>query len=222
MKRIKYLIIASLAALIILLMITYLINSNENSEYINVAMVSEDINEGEELSHSNIKWIKISLPKSNLDNKYITESNISNYNGYILNKSLVQDELVLKEFLVNKEEYLDKTEGLEYIALPIKSSTEGVCYKIKKGDMISVYYTAKRKLVDSVLNDKKKIYSVATSDTLVTCLLYENIEIMATTDNLGKDAEGTSITDIVVRLTQEQILELANLKEQGIFTISLK
>jgi len=97
-----------------------------------------------------------------------------------------------------------------------------VCYKFKKGDRISVYYTAKKKLVDSVLKDKKKIYSVATSETLVTCLLYDNLEIIAMTNNIGQDVSGTSITDIVVRLTGEEAMELANLKEQGTFTLTIK
>ena len=123
---------------------------------------------------------------------------------------------------LTEEEYLEKKENMEYIALPVKSATEGVCYKLKKGDIISVYYTAKKKLVDSVIKDRKKIYSVATTETLVTCLLYENLEIIAMTNNTGQDTTGANITDIVVRLTQEQAMELANLKEQGTFTIAIK
>ena len=130
--------------------------------------------------------------------------------------------MICKANLIQSEEFLAKVEGMEYIALPIKSATEGVCYKLKKGDRITVYYTAKKKLVDGVLKDKKKIYSTGTSETLVTCLLYENLEIIAMTNNIGQDTSGTTVTDIVVRLSQSEALELANLKEQGTFTLAIK
>lgn len=221
MSRIKYIIMASFIALMVLLGVIYVINFNSDKKYIKIAVASKDINEGEKIENANINWVKIELEKIEKDN-YLTEANISEYRSELLNSDVKRGAVLLKSFLVKEEDYLKKIENLEYIALPIKSATEGVCYKIKRGDKIAVYYTAKKKLVDEILKDKKKIYGAATSETLVTCLLYENLEIIALTNNLGQDTTGTSITDIVVRVTQEQAIELANLKEQGTFTLSIK
>jgi len=221
MDRIKYIIIACVIALLVLGTVTYLINLNINKSYINVAVANSKINEGEKISTKNISWVKLDTSNVDVEN-YITENNINSMTDYVLSNSLEKGQVIWKKNLIKNEEYLETTEGLEYIALPVKSATEGVCYKFKKGDRISVYYTAKKKLVDSVLKDKKKIYSVATSETLVTCLLYDNLEIIAMTNNIGQDVSGTSITDIVVRLTGEEAMELANLKEQGTFTLTIK
>lgn len=219
MNRTKYIIVASVVSLVVLVATSYIISLNKEKSFVSVAVAKNNMEEGMDVNDSNITWVKIETSKIDVDN-YITET-ISTYNNYVLSSKVEKGQVITKSQLIKKEEYLEKVEGLQYIALPIKSATEGVCYKIKKGDKISVYYTAKKKLVDGVLQDKKKIYSVGTSDTLVTCLLYENIEIMATTNNVGSEASGTTITDIVVRLTEDEALELANLKEQGTFTLAV-
>lgn len=221
MRRIKYIIISASLALIILLVITYIINFSVNKTYINIAILSKEVKEGEKINSSNVEWVKIESSKINISN-YITEKSISDLEPYVINFNAKKGQIIWKDYLVKQEDYIEKVDGLEYIALPIKSATEGVCYKIKKGDKIAVYYTAKNKLVEQLIKEKKKIYSASTSESLVTCLLYEDLEIIALTNNIGKDAEGNNITDIVVRLTQEQALELANLKEQGTFTLSIK
>jgi len=221
MKRIKYIIIASVISLIILFIISYIVNMNVNKSYISIAVAMNEINKGERVSNENVIWVEVDASKLNVEN-YITEDNIKSLNKYVLNNNVEKGQVIWKNYLIKSEEYLENEEGFEYIALPVKSSTEGVCYKIKKGDKVSVYYTAKKKLVENVLSDKKKIYSVATSETLVSCLLYENLEIIATTNNIGQDIIGNGITDIVVKLTQEQALELVNLKEQGTFTLAVK
>lgn len=221
MNRIKYIIVACVVAALVLCGVSYIINLNVNKAYINVAVATTELKEGDTISNDNINWVK--LDASNLDeDNYVTENNINSIKGCILGNELQKGQVIWKNDLINKEEYLEKIEGIEYIALPVKSATDGVCYKLKKGDKISVYYTAKRKLVDSVLKDKKKIYSVATSETLVTCLLYDELEIIAMTNSIGQDVTGTSITDIVVRVTAEQAMEIVNLKEQGTFTLAVK
>lgn len=221
MNRIKYIIISSLIALIVLSIVTYFINLKTNETFVEIAIANNDIKEGESLTVKNIKWIKVDTTRINKEN-YITRDNAQGYQGYILNTNIYNGQVICKVNLIQSEEFLAKVEGMEYIALPIKSATEGVCYKLKKGDRITVYYTAKKKLVDGVLKEKKKIYSTGTSETLVTCLLYENLEIIAMTNNIGQDTSGTTVTDIVVRLSQNEALELANLKEQGTFTLAIK
>ena len=221
MNRIKYIIISSLIALIVLLVVTYVINLKENETFLEIAIANNDIKEGEGLAVKNIKWIKVDTTRINRE-IYITRENIEKYKGHLLNTNVYNGQVICKTNLIQSEEFLTKIEGMEYIALPVKSATEGVCYKLKRGDKITVYYTAKKKLVDSVLKDKKKIYSTNTSETLVTCLLYENLEIIAMTNNIGQDTVGATVTDIVVRLSQSEALELANLKDQGTFTLAIK
>lgn len=190
-----------------------------NKDIVEIPIVTKDINEGDEISQ-NISYIEIKLKTVEKDilTNIVKKEEIVNM---VASKNISKGEILVKNKLISKENYLIKTENLEYVSLPVKNATEGVAYRIKSGDKINVYYTAKRKLVESILKNKVKVYSTNKEDTMVTCLLYQNIEVVALTNNLGIEVADGTATNILVRITSEEILEFANLKEQGIFTYTL-
>lgn len=210
-------LISATLALIVILLITYILNVIENKNVITIPIVTKDIDQGSALTY--IDYVEVNL---NGINKSVLENiiNKEELKKLVANISLLKGEILLKDKTVSKEEYLTRVENLEFVSLPIKSG-EGVTSKLKKGDKINVYYTAKRKSVEGIIKSKIKVYSSNKEETTVTCLLYQNVEVLSITNNLGVEVTDGTGTNILVRLKGEEVLELANLKEQGIFTYSL-
>ncbi|MBR6688648.1 MAG: hypothetical protein IKL68_01365 [Clostridia bacterium] len=215
----KKILISAVITLVILLLSIGVLELVSNKDIVEIPIVTKDINEGDEISQ-NISYIEIKLKTVEKDilTNIVKKEEIVNM---VASKNISKGEILVKNKLISKENYLIKTENLEYVSLPVKNATEGVAYRIKSGDKINVYYTAKRKLVESILKNKVKVYSTNKEDTMVTCLLYQNIEVVALTNNLGIEVADGTATNILVRITSEEILEFANLKEQGIFTYTL-
>ena len=86
---------------------------------------------------------------------------------------------------------------------------------------MAVYYTAKTKDVSNAIRDKQRLYSTNDSTGLVTCLLFETVEVISTHDRTGKETKDSIVTDILVRLNKEEAILVANLKSQGTFDIVL-
>lgn len=219
MTNVKKILISAVITLVILLLSIGVLELVSNKDIVEIPIVTKDINEGDEISQ-NISYIEIKLKTVEKDilTNIVKKEEIVNM---VASKNISKGEILVKNKLISKENYLIKTENLEYVSLPVKNATEGVAYRIKSGDKINVYYTAKRKLVESILKNKVKVYSTNKEDTMVTCLLYQNIEVVALTNNLGIEVADGTATNILVRITSEEILEFANLKEQGIFTYTL-
>lgn len=219
MTSIKKILISAVIALIILLISTGVLNIITNKDVIQVPVLSKNLQEGLELD-GNVIYLEIKL---NGISKDILENIVKKeeLNNLVASRDLLKGEILLMDKIISKDEYLIKMENLEYISLPIKDATEGVAYKLKKGDKINVYYTAKKRLVDGLLNNKTKVYSTNKEETLVTCLLEQDVEVISLTNNMGLEVTDGTATNIIVRLPRDKILEITNLKEQGIFTYSL-
>ncbi len=219
MSNIKKILISAIIALIIVLISTCILDIVSNKDVMPVPIIIKDISEGAKLEN-NVSYIEIKLKdiKDDVLENIVKKEELKNV---VASRGLLKGEILLKEKMILEEEYLVKMEDLEYISLPIRDATESVAYKIKKGDKINVYYTAKRRLVDGVLKNKMKVYSTNKEETLVTCLLEENLEVIALTNNMGIEVTDGTATNLVVCLPRDKILEITNLKEQGIFTYSL-
>ncbi len=218
MSRVKKILISAAISLGILLIATYIVNFNQNKNVVKIPVVLTDIKEGMDLDK--IEYLKIKI--SGIDKKIFGDiPNKQDIKNGVANKTLNVGEILLKSKIVSKEEYLAKVQDTEIISLPIKGATEGVSYKLKKEDKINVYYTAKKKAVDGILKTKIKVYSTNKEETMVTCLLLQNLEVISLTNNMGVETTDGTATNILVRLSSEDVLMVANLKEQGVFTYSL-
>lgn len=219
MSNIKKILISAVIALVVIVISISISDMLEKKDIIVIPVLSKDIEEGAYIKEY-ISFVQVK--KKNL--KEDVFSNIAKgkeIENKVALKELKKGEIILKDKISSKEEYIAKVQDYEYISLPIKSATEAASYRIKKGDRINVYYTAKRKAVDNVLKEKIKIYSSNKEEAMLTCLLYQNVEVIAITNNMGIDTTDGTATDILVRLKKNEVLEYANLKEQGVFTFSL-
>lgn len=218
MSKIKKILVSSVIALIVIAIAAFVIKLIDNKNVILVPVATSNIEEGSKLSDVAYVQVKLkNIAKDVLENM-VKEQDLFKY---VAKNSIQKGETLIKDKVILKEEYLEKTENLEYVSLPIKGATEGVAYKLSVGDKINVYYTAKRKSVEGILKSKLKVYSSTKEESMVTCLLYQNVEVVMVTNNLGVEVTDGSATNILVRLKSEEVLELANLKEQGVFTYSL-
>ncbi len=196
----------------------YIVTFNQNKNVVKVPIVLTNIKEGMALDTIEYLQIKVSGINKKIFEDIPDKQDIKNA---VANKTLNVGEIILKDKIVSKEEYLAKIQDTEIISLPIKGATEGVSYKLKKEDIINVYYTAKKKAVDGILKAKIKVYSTNKEEAMVTCLLLQNVEVISLTNNMGVETSDGTATNILVRLKAEDVLMVANLKEQGVFTYSL-
>ena len=218
MSRVKKILISAAISLGILLIATYIVNLNQSGNTVEIPFALTNIKEGMKLDK--IKYLEVNM--SSVDKKIFDNiPSTSDIKNGVANKELNVGEVLLKNKIISKEEYLSKTQDTEIVSLPIKGATEGVSYKLKKMDKINVYYTAKKKAVDGILKNKIKVYSTNKEETMVTCLLLQNIEVIALTNNMGAETIDGTATNVLVRLKAEDVLMVANLKEQGTFTYSL-
>lgn len=218
MSRVKKILISAAISLGILLIATYIVNLNQSGNTVEIPFALTNIKEGMKLDK--IKYLEVNM--SSVDKKIFDNiPSMSDIKNGVANKEVNAGEVLLKNKIISKEEYLSKTQDTEIVSLPIKGATEGVSYKLKKMDKINVYYTAKKKAVDGILKNKIKVYSTNKEETMVTCLLLQNIEVIALTNNMGAETIDGTATNVLVRLKAEDVLMVANLKEQGTFTYSL-
>lgn len=218
MSRVKKILISAAISLGILLIATYIVNLNQSGNTVEIPFALTNIKEGMKLDK--IKYLEVNM--SSVDKKIFDNiPSTSDIKNGVANKEVNAGEVLLKNKIISKEEYLSKTQDTEIVSLPIKGATEGVSYKLKKMDKINVYYTAKKKAVDGILKNKIKVYSTNKEETMVTCLLLQNIEVIALTNNMGAETIDGTATNVLVRLKAEDVLMVANLKEQGTFTYSL-
>ena len=220
MSKVKKILISATISLGLLLLSMFLVTFLNNKKVVEIPVVISKIEQGEKIDLNKIQIVEVNVNKIKRD-VFVNVLNKETLKDKVAKIPLSVGEIVIDNKVIDQEEYLKSIAGMAYVSLPVKSCTEGVSYKISKGDKINVYYTAKQKAVDNVIKSKTKIYSTNKEETMVTCLLYENVEIVALTNNLGVEVADGTITDIVVMLEQNEILEFVNLKEQGVFTYSL-
>ena len=85
-----------------------------------------------------------------------------------------------------------------------------------------MYFTAKLRDVSSAIKSKRRIYSNNLQEGYVTCLLFENIDVVSKTDSTGKENSSNLVTNIIVRLKEDDALLASNLKNLGTLDIITK
>lgn len=219
MSNIKRIIISASIALVILIVCNMLLGVKDKKSYIEVPIAIKPIIKGESIEKDKINWIKV---KESDETKEIYEiARETTLSDSIAKNNIECGQIITSENIVSKDEYLKSEDNMSYVAIPVSNTTEAVGYKIEKGNNITVYYTAKRRLVSEALKDKERIYGANVDEALVTCKLLENVEIISVNNSTGEEGDKTSITDVVVRTENSNAMLIANLKEQGVFYIAL-
>ena len=221
MDKTKKIIISLSISLVFLLVLNYFMISSTNSKYIEVTVFKQSMLKGKKIEAKDLTTIQI---KKTRENEVLLQGVISSETGIIgqvLNVDVEQGELVTNAKVVSENEVLEKDINYRYISIPINNLSYPTCTSLKKGDKVTVYYTAKTKDVSNAIKDKQRLYSTSEATGLVTCLLFETVEVISTHDSTGKETKDSIVTDILVRLNKEDAILVANLKSQGTFDIVL-
>lgn len=208
-KRILMSLCVSLVLLIIF-NIVYLRLKKEDEQQ--VLVVTKSIATGESITLKNTKMVTIKTDKK--DSEYITDLPKESFSAYALKAGqILTSDLIENNSEENLEEY-------EYISLPITDADDAVSYKLKKGSIVNIYYTAKYSDVSEVLTGSTNAqYGSKSSESIITTKLYEKIEVIDLTDSVGQ--ESGLYTQIQIRVKKEDATRLVCLKELGIFTLTM-
>lgn len=221
MDKTKRIIISLSISLVVLLVLNYFMISSFNSKYIEVSVFKESMLKGKKIEARDLTTMQIKKTKENealLQNAITSRTSVI---GKILNVDVEKGELVTDTNVIAENEILEQDINYSYISIPISNLSYPTCTSLKKGDKVSVYYTAKTKDVSNAIKDKQRLYSTNEATGLVTCLLFETVEVISTHDSTGKETKDSIVTDILVRLNKEDAILVANLKSQGAFDIVL-
>ena len=220
MDKTRKVIISLSLALVIVLILNFIMSSTINSKFIEAYVFSKDILKGSKITKDCITIVKI---KADSNSQAILENTLNKEEilDKIISKDVYSGEIVSKDKIA-LEESLKEIENFEYISLPVGVSSYATANKLKRGDKIIIYFTAKNKEVEKAISDTAKIYSSTNAETLVTSRLLEGVEVISTRNNTGNTIGSDGIvTDILVRLTKDESMLVANLKSQGTFDIVL-
>lgn len=211
MSKNKIILIALIVSLVILIVFNIIYNKHIKEEVIQAYILTEDVIKGEIISSEKIEKVEIS---SNLKGiEYITEITEPLYAASLLKEGQV----LTSKNLITKQE---NDKGYEYISIPITTSDDAIAYKIKKGSVINIYFTGKVKQVENVLQIKNNtIYSSNENEAIISTMLFERISVAGVYDSLGSN--DTLFTQIVIMVSKEDAVRIINLKQLGIFTLTL-
>lgn len=219
MERKRKLIISLGISLVLIIALNFVIISRVNANFVEVLIFKKDMLKGKVIESKDITNIQI---KKNKENEGLLKTvDKNNIVGKILLEDVNKGDLVSENKFTTKEEALEQVEDINYISIPISNLSYAACNKLSKGDKIALYYTAKAKDVSNAIKDKKRLYSNNVPEGEVTCILFEDVEVMSLHDNTGKEVKEGAVTDILIRLKKEDVMLVSNLKKQGTFDIVL-
>ncbi len=219
MDKTKKIILSLGISLVILLVINYVVISYTNSTYIEVPVFKEAMLKGKQIEGKDIISIQVKKTKENEDLlKNVLNQDVK---GKVLLQDVLKGELVTSEKFTSSDSILEYDENYKYISIPINDLSYPTCTKLMRGDKVTIYYTAKNKDVSNAIKDKTRLYSNTEKEGLVTCLLFEEVEVISIHDSTGKETKENVVTDVLLRLNKEDAILVANLKLQGTFDIVL-
>ena len=219
MDKTKKIVISLAISLVALIVLNFIAISYTNSDYVEIPVFKESMLKGKTVEMRNISTIQVKKTK---ENEMLFQSVITNsFEGKVLAKDVFQGEIVTVDKFISAEAVLEENSNFSYISIPINDFSYPTCSKLKRGDKVAVYYTAKTKDISNAIRDKQRLYSNTEREGLVTCLLFDEIEVISIHDSTGKETKDNIITDILVRVNKDDAIVIANLKSQGTFDIVL-
>lgn len=224
-------LIILVSSVFIYIIIIFIYNKINASNYNEAFVLKNDVLRGQTLKESDFKQIKLK------ENDIITNLGIfitDKIENYVPRKDLSKGCILLKEDVIEKNEYNKSAEDTEIISIKISNPEDIVSYQIEKNSIVNLYYTGKLKLAKGILEDID-LPSIATKNSnidseYVTIKLIENIKVIDLFDKYGNviergnyvKNEASKIDTIMFELKKDLVIKINNLKKYGEFSISIK
>lgn len=212
MNNIKKITIAFLVALVLVVIIE-IVWSKFGTKQTSIYVAVKEIYKGEKILETDIK--KISLNHVSDISKYINNDIV----GKIAKNNISSDKIISSEDITQKELELEDNESYEYITIEVKSISDSLAYQIKKGDYINVYYTTKNKKLENLFIGKEEVIQ---NDLSITYRIFENTKVIGLYNTIGQEVkDGNQYNGIMLRVKREDAMFVSNIKDEGVFTISI-
>ena len=224
MKRINILVISGCIAVILFVVLTVIQNKIvRKEEMIPVYMAKIDIMPDMKINKSDYKEFLVPISLTIEGNVVLNEGDLEDkYAKNIINKG----QIIFKQDIALKEELkiIEAIDGLERIALKIKSSENAVAYQIKPKDRIHLYFTGKSAVVKKAFSKYGMPYDNTVEDnSLQTEKIIEDVQILGIYDESGREYENgnfSKLDTIVIAVDGKTAKALNNLRTQGTFDIT--
>lgn len=224
MKKINILILSVAISIFLFILLTILQGKIVNKEATVCVYVSNtDIKEDTVIKETDYNEIKV--PVSLVINTDAITDNKEIKDKYA-KESINKGQIIFNQDLAKKEELkvIECIDGLERIAVKVKSSENGVAYQIKPKDRIHLYFTGKTGVIKGAFN-KYGIYinEGATDNSLQTQKIISDIEILGIYDEIGRNygnSEFSGVDTIVIAVEPDKAEMINNLRSQGTFDIT--
>lgn len=195
-------------SLCIVLIFQVIFNSMFKSDNKTIYVLNKDIYKGEKITKEDLKNITVSNKLDMKDNFDI------NYENKVAKENLSKGQVLSNENISNKKDLGESGEKYEYVSIEIKNISDAMAYQLKKGDNINVYFTSRD------IAGKNESGSIVQNTKTIKVL--ENKNIIGVYDSSGNEVvSGDVYNAIILRVTNEEAINISNIKEEGKFNISL-
>lgn len=208
MESTKKLIISFIISLCIVLIFQFIFNNIFNSESKVIYVLNKDIYKGEKITKEDLKIITV-LSKEDMKNTFNVD-----YLDKVAKENLSKGQILSNNDITEKEEPPKTEDKYEYVSIEIKDLSQSVAYQLKKGNKINVYFTSR-----DIAGENSSQSIVQNTKTIK---VLENKKIIGLFDASGNEVVGQGVYNaIVLRLTDEEAVNIYSIKEEGNFNISL-
>jgi len=150
---------------------------------------------------------------SEIEGKY-AKDNI--YKGQIISKREIDTKENLK--------IIEVPEGLEKIAVKVKSAENGVAYQLKQGDKVNLYFTGRYAIIkDSIAGLEISPVNITDENSMCTVKLLDGAEVLGVFDESGRniiESDFGKLDSIVFAVDSVKARIINNLRSQGTFDIT--
>ena len=224
MKKINILVISGVLALILFALLTFLQGRIIKKEAIVTAYIANaDVLRDSKINETDYKEVEIPISLA-LDSEIITDK--KEIIGKYAKERINRGQIIFKQDIAEKNELkiVEAGDGLERIAVKIKSAENAVAYQVKPKDRIHLYFTGKSSIIKNAFSKYGiEFDSNALDNSLQSKKIISDIEILGIYDEFGRsyeEAEYSNLDTIVIAVDAKNAEMINNLRSQGTFDIT--
>lgn len=194
-----------------------------SNDYIQIYVLNQDVNRGDAIKEEYFDVVNINNSNVSLESTI----NINTLKEYVFRDSFSKNQILTNDIVLESSLY--ESSDLEIITIKFDSIENIAAYKVEKGSIVNVFYTAKYSEISNVIEDidNQKMYVGEGTLETVTIKLFENINILNAYDKDGNiikisdNTDGEIISTITVEVSKNEALIYNSIKDKGIFSISV-
>ena len=153
-------------------------------------------------------------------------STFSEIDGLYAKDNIYKGQIISRREIDTKEnlKIIEIPEGLEKIAIKVKSAENGVAYQLKQGDKVNLYFTGRYAIIkDSIVGLEINPTNITDENSMCTVKLLDKSEVLGIFDESGRniiESDFGKIDSLVFAVDNAKAKLINNLRSQGTFDIT--